>query len=32
MPTHLALTLVGVTRLPHPDFPIEIDLVAVKPA
>jgi hypothetical protein len=28
MPTNVALTLVGVSRLSHPDFPIEIDLAA----
>jgi hypothetical protein len=30
MPAHVALALVGVTRLSHPDFLIEIDLMAVK--
>jgi hypothetical protein len=30
MPANVALTVVGMTPLSHPDFPIGIDLMAVK--
>ncbi len=30
MLTNVALTIIGVSRLSYPDFPIEIHLMAVK--